>query len=368
MRIHRGSLFVVIAAMAIIVAACGPGASPAPGTTSGTTAAPAASGTAGAIAAIKAKVQGKSISLGAGSPPNLAEVTTLKATQILKDDFGVTVDYRPIQATAVAAGVVGGSLNIAEVSLTRLAGLKEGGADVLVIGTNDYKLDYVLAVKDPIKTIQDLRGQPYVDGGATGPSALFNDYCFGKAGMTVNDTRVTHLASSAAINSAFATDQFVGAMVHADTLANLQAKFPGRYRALCFTYEGVHDTNDVWFTMRQWATDNPDLTQAVILAKTMAARWTYENKDGWVKLANQYVPDLEPGVAAATYDLFAGQIGLWSNNGALDLAKCSNEMRTLVTLGRLKAAIDCSTFATTEYERKAVEVLGKVDEPKPKAP
>lgn len=358
-----------VLAVGIVAAACGgtspqTAASPA-ATAAGTAAAGAtAAATPDPIQALKAKVQGKSIVLGAGSPPNLAEVTTRKAANILQETFGVTIDYKPIAATTLAAGVLSGSIHAAEVSLTRLAGLKEGGADITIFGTNDFKLDYVLIAKTSIKTVQELKGRTYVSGGNTGSSALFNNYCFGQAGMTTNDVKQTALSSSSAINTAILGGQFESAMVHADLLAQLNAKQPGQWHALCYTYKGVNETNDVWFSTAQWVKDNPDMALAITIAKTMAARWTYDKKDEWVTLAKSYVPNLEPGVAESTYDLFARQIGLWSVNSVLTLASCAADMDQLVKVGRIKVAPDCKTFVNLDYEKRALEILGKAPEPK----
>lgn len=376
MRVHWRRSLATVAVLAMVTGACGGGASsPAAASPAGAAPAPAAPAPAGApaatpnpIAALKAKVQGKSIVLGVGSPPNLAEVTSRKTANILKETFDVNVEYKAVAADVEAAAVLSGSINAGEVSFARLAGLKEGGGDVLVFGTNDYRLDYVLVAKTPIKTMQELKGRTYADGGATGSSVFFNDYCFGKAGMKVEDTRVSHLSSTSAVANAIATPQFEAAMIHADTLAVLNAKFPGQYNALCYTYEGVKQTNDVWFSTSAWIKANPDMTTAILVAGMMAARWTYDKKAEWVALAKQYVANLPEGVAETTYDLFAGQIVLWSVNGALDLNACKSEMTDLVKLGRIKAPLDCASIMTLDFQTKAREILGTIPEPTPKKP
>jgi len=349
--------------IAILFTACGGGTSTASPTTAAATA--GAGGSADPIAALKAKVQGKSIVLGVGSPPNLAEVTTKKTAEYLQSMFGVTVDYKAVAADVEAAAVVAGSMNLGEVSFARLAGLKEGGADVVVWGTNDYRLDYVLVAKAPITKMTDLKGKTYADGGATGSSVFFNNYCFGDAGMKVDDTKVSHLANTTAVANAIATPQFDAAMVHADTVAVLQAKFPGQYNVLCYTYKGVKQTNDTWYSTGAWLKDNQDMATAVLVAQLTAARWTYDNKNEWVALANQYVPGLPDGVASSTYDLYAGQIGLWAVNGALDVNNCTNEMKDLVSLGRIKAPLDCNTFLNVDIQKRARDIVGMKTEPHP---
>lgn len=362
MLLRRTSLGSFVA-VAILIAACGGGAQPtASATTSG---APSAAGSADPIAALKAKVNGKSITLGAGSAPNLAEVTTRKTADYLKEIFGVTVDFKPVAADVEAAAVVAGSMNAGEVSFARLAGLKEGGADVVVWGTNDYRLDYVLVAKAPIKAMSELKGRTYADGGATGSSVFFNDYCFGNANMKVDDTKVSHLANTTAVANAIATPQFDAAMVHAETVAVLQAKFPNQYNVLCYTYKGVHQTNDVWFSTGAWLKDNADMATAILVSHLMAARWTYDKKAEWVTLANQYVTGLPDGVASSTYDLFAGQIGLWSVNGALDVNNCKTEMTDLVKLARIKAPLDCTTFLNFDIQTRARDIVGTKTEPRP---
>src|SRR5437762_3467996 len=108
------------AAAAILVAACGGGATSPTSAPASAAAAPSAAGPAAAtadpIAALKAKVNGKSIVFGVGSPPNLAEVTTRKTADYLKEIFGVTVDYKAVAADVEAAAVLAGSIHAGEVS------------------------------------------------------------------------------------------------------------------------------------------------------------------------------------------------------------------------------------------------------------
>ena len=146
-------------------------------------------------------------------------------------------------------------------------------------------------------------------------------------------------------------------------LAVLTAKFPGQYVGLCYPYEGVKQTNDVWFSTGAWLKANPDMAAAIVISAMQAARWTYEKKAEWVALGKQYVANLPDGVAEATYDLYAGKIGLWAVNGALDLGFCKNEMVDLVKLGRLKAPLDCASLMTLDVQDRALKVLGKVPEP-----
>ena len=353
---------------AILATACGGGTttpSAAPAASSAPSAAATAAASVDPIASLKAKLNGKSLVLGVGSPPNLAEVTSRKTADYLKELFGVTVEYKAVAADVEAAAVLAGSINAGEVSFARLAGLKEGGADVVVWGTNDYRLDYVLVAKNPIKAMADLKGKTYADGGATGSSVFFNDYCFGTANMKVDDTKVSHLANKTAVANAIATPQFDAAMVHADTVAVLQAKFPGQYNVLCYTYKGVKQTNDVWFSTSAWLKDNQDMATAILVASLTAARWTYDKKAEWVALARQYVSNLPDGVAESTYDLYAGQIGLWAVNGALDTANCANEMKDLVNLQRIKAPLDCNTFLNLDVQKRARDIVGTKPEPKP---
>ena len=271
---------------------------------------------------LKAAVQGKSLTLGFGSTPNLAEVQSVQVATILHDQFGVNVTYKPLPADVEAAAVISGSVDAGEVSLSRLAGLKQGGADPLVFETNDYKNDDVLVAKAPITTMAQLKGKVYGDAGGTGLGPFLRNGCFNGSGIAISDVTLVQLATSGAVAQAAATPQLDAALIHADAAATLQAKFPGMYNVLCLAYQKVSVANDVWYSTRSWVTKNPDMTLAITVAEIEAARGVYSDRASWLKAAAAYVPGLPAGVPEATYDLYAGKIQMWDVNGALDLKDC----------------------------------------------
>jgi ABC-type nitrate/sulfonate/bicarbonate transport system substrate-binding protein len=315
------------------------------------------------LESLKAKVQGKTLTLAFGAPPNLLEVQSVMLVDILKNEFGINASYQAVPADVSAAAVVSGSVNIGEVSLGRIAGLKQGGADVEIFASNDYINDFVIAAKAPIATIAELKGKVYGDSGSAGIGRVLREGCFGASGITTDDLQLVELGSSGATAQALATPQLDGGLIHADAAATLQAKFPGQYNVLCYAYEQVSAANDVWYSTKGFIDANPDLVLAVSVASMMASRAVYEDKAAWLAVANSYVPDLLPGVADATYDLYAKQIGLWNPTGALDMADCAANIDLLVKVAAIPEAVDCSTFLTTDFQTQAQAIAGPYTKP-----
>ena len=131
-----------------------------------------------ALADLKAKVNGQSVVLAFGAPPNLLEVQSVMVAEILKNEFGVNATYQAVPADVSAAAVVSGSADVGEVSLGRIAGLREGGADVQIFASNDYINDFVIVGKAPLATMADLKGHVYGDSGSAGIGKVLRDACF----------------------------------------------------------------------------------------------------------------------------------------------------------------------------------------------
>jgi len=325
-----------------------------------------ATGTASAqetLESLKAKVQGKTLTLAFGSPPNLLEVQSVMVVEILNKEFGINASYQAVPADVSAAAVVSGSVNIGEVSLGRIAGLKQGGADVQIFASNDYINDFVIAGKAPIATMADLKGKIYGDSGSAGIGRVLRDGCFADSGITTGDVQLVEFGSSGATAQALATPQLEAGLVHADAVATLQAKFPGTYNVLCYAYEKVSAANDVWYSTKSFIDANPDLVLAVSVASMLASRKVYEDEAAWMEAATTFVPDLLPGVAEATYELYAKQIGLWNPEGAIDVADCQTNIDTLLRVGAIPEGIDCATLVTTDFQSQALAIVGPYTKP-----
>jgi len=129
---------------------------------------------------------------------------------------------------------------------------------------------------------------------------------------------------------------------------------------LCYVYEKTSVANDVWYSTKSWLDANPDMALAVTVAAMMAGREVYADKDAWMEVATSFVPDLLPGVADATYGLFA-EIGLWDVNGALSAEDCEANMEVLVGVGALQSAVPCDELVTESFQTRAREILGTVE-------
>jgi ABC-type nitrate/sulfonate/bicarbonate transport system substrate-binding protein len=320
-------------------------------------------GIAAPIDDLKAAVSGKSLSLVFSAPPNLLEVHSVMVADILKNEFGVNVTYEGIQATTGAAAVVAGSVNAGEVSLGRLAGLQQAGANIMIFASNDYINDFVVVAKHPIDSFEKLKGKVYGDAGGAGIGRVLRDACFADSGIKFEDVQSVVMGTSGAVAQAFATPQLEGAMIHADSLASLEAANPGGYHVLCYTYEKSSVAGDVWYSTKAWVDANPDMATAIAVASMMATRQLYAEPETWLTVARAFVPDLLPGVAESTYELYAKTIGLWKVNGALDMDDCKANVDRLLALAILQGPVACEAFVTTAFQDKALEILGEAPEP-----
>src|SRR5690606_25064912 len=105
-------------------------------------------------------------------------------------------------------------------------------------------------------------------------------------------------------------------LLHPDQAATLMEAHPGEFHVLYRTNDLIPVVSAVWYADKKWVEENPEMAQAVSIASLEAARWAYDDKDGFLKTATEYVPKLSETVIEGTYEALTG-MKVWDVNGGL---------------------------------------------------
>jgi ABC-type nitrate/sulfonate/bicarbonate transport system substrate-binding protein len=356
----------------LALAACGGGtATTAP--TAAPTAAPTTAPTGGGespsasadaearIAQLRSSLEGTSVIVGSSAFPNASITGQFKTLEFLEEEFGVTVDFRLLDSDPLVAAMISGQVHVGALSLAGMANANAAGTDFVAIGADDQKNTFVVASKDPIESMEELRGQPFAVtqnlNQITGQTAR---KCLETAGLDLEqDVQLLRLSNTGEATQAIRSGQVAGGISATFRLTGITLEDGDIYNILCRGWEANPQISTVWMVDRAWLADNADMALALNIASLMSARWAKENKDEWVALATQEVENLTAEAAAIDYDTLVVELDNWPVNGSLDRELCQQTLDTSLEFEAIDRAYTVDELVTFEYQDEAVSILGE---------
>jgi ABC-type nitrate/sulfonate/bicarbonate transport system substrate-binding protein len=357
---------VIGVASIIALAACGGAASPSP--TAPPAGSPAASGSAPAsldpearLAELKASLEGTSVIVGSSSFPNASITGAFKTLEYLEQEFGVTVDFRLLDSDPLVAAMISDQVQIGALSLAGMANANSAGADFVAIGGDDQKNTFVVAAKDPIESMEDLRGQPFAVtqnlNQITGQTAR---KCLETAGLDLEqDVQLLRLSNTGEATQAIRSGQVKGGISATFRLTGITLEDGDIYNILCRGWETNPQISTVWMVGRAWLEENEDLALALNIASLMSARWAKDNKDEWVALATEEVEGLTEEAASIDYDTLVTELDNWPVNGSLDRELCQQTLDTSLEFEAIDREYTVDELVTFDYQEEALAILGE---------
>ncbi|MEV7012873.1 PhnD/SsuA/transferrin family substrate-binding protein [Streptosporangium sp. NPDC051022] len=364
-RAHRPTRGAVLALSVLLLAGCadnaGAGtASPGQAATAAATTPQAQVRPPASIEELRAKVQGRRISIASAAFPNPTLTGLYKVLELLESDFGVKAEFRLMDSTPLNAALIGGQVQVGHVSLGGLAAAKDAGADLVAIAGNDQKNAFLVAGRSPAASLADLRGKPFaVSQNLTSIVGQTASRCFAQAGLDVSkDVQLLHLSNIGQIVESLEAGKIEGGMSATFRQAELELAKPGAYTVLCKGWEANPQLNDVWAVSRPWAEANRDLALALAVAEIKADRWTHDDRAGWLALAQAKIEGLSAEAAENNYRTLVTELDDWPVNGSLDQGMCDYTLATSKEFGVVKTDYSCADLVTFDYQKAAVAFLG----------
>lgn len=313
-------------ATAILVAACGGGASPTPSASSAApSVAPSASGSqepsqvAGPGAPEKTTIK-----IVQGSSPDYTQIALTKALEYL-GDRGITAEFESVDDTDVATrAVIAGQADVVVNSLFFGINAVKEGIPLVTIMVDAQTLDYLLvsvpSVTDP-KQLEDGGKMGINQPGDLG--ATVADQCLKFADVDVTKVEFVQVGGTGARMAALvagASDS--GALtIHAapaHAAEALAAVEEAGLNVLANCGEQIGSFLQTGATVTQeFLETNPNLAQHFVDAYIDAIRWAQENKDEYIELSKEVLPDMPDELRDPAYDVFI-DVDLFAVNGGLN--------------------------------------------------
>jgi sulfonate transport system substrate-binding protein len=359
-------------AVAFLAAACGTGgASTAPSTAPSEPAAsePAASEGSGsaapggdAIAELKAKLEGQTLRVGSSASPNASVVGFFKTLEFLEQDFGVQVEEQLLDSDPLIAAMISEQVQVGQLSLAGTANANANGTNFVAFGVNDQKNPFIVAAKDPIKSLEELEGQTF---GATSNLNQITGQtarkCLESVGLDIEqDVQLIQFNNTGEVTGAIRSGQVAGGISAIFRLTGITIEEPENIiNILCYGKDENPQISSVWMADRDWVTANPDMAQALVISELNAARWAKQDKAGWIALAEEVIEEYSPEAGEIDYQALVIDLDNWPVNGGLDETMCQQTLDTSFEFGAITAQLQCSDVADFSFQEKAVEILGE---------
>jgi sulfonate transport system substrate-binding protein len=359
-------------AVAFLAAACGTGgASTAPSTAPSEPAAsePAASEGSGsaapggdAIAELKAKLEGQTLRVGSSASPNASVVGFFKTLEFLEQDFGVQVEEQLLDSDPLIAAMISEQVQVGQLSLAGTANANANGTNFVAFGVNDQKNPFIVAAKDPIKSLEELEGQTF---GATSNLNQITGQtarkCLESVGLDIEqDVQLIQFNNTGEVTGAIRSGQVAGGISAIFRLTGITIEEPENIiNILCYGKDENPQISSVWMADRDWVAANSDMAQALVISELNAARWAKQDKAGWIALAEEVIEEYSPEAGEIDYQALVIDLDNWPVNGGLDETMCQQTLDTSFEFGAITAQLQCSDVADFSFQEKAVEILGE---------
>jgi ABC-type nitrate/sulfonate/bicarbonate transport system substrate-binding protein len=346
----------IVASACSTPAASGPAASSA--APSGGGASPSATGDP--IADLKAKLQGQTLNVGSSASPNASVIGFFKTLQFLEEDFGVAVEEQLLDSDPLIAALIAEQVQVGQLSLAGAANANANGGNFAAFGVNDQKNPFVVAAHAPTKSLEELRGKTF---GATSNLNQITGQTARKCLQSVNidiekDVTLVRFNNTGEATAAIRSQQVAGGISATFRLTGIKLEEGDVINILCYGKDENPQISSVWMADRDWISANEDMALALIISELKAARWSKEDKAGWIALANEVIENYSPEAGEIDYQSLVVDLDNWPVNGGLDETMCQQTLDTSFEFGAITKELKCSDIADFSFQERALEILG----------
>lgn len=317
----RSFVLVSLIAVALVISACAPAATPVPATSApaATAVPPTGAPAATAVPPTSAPTAKALTHLTYGSPvtpPNLVHMGAYVALELgYFKDAGLDVEFKSFEGGVGALrGLVSGNLDVVGTSSDPLFLAVAQGGGIHAIGAYAPKLSVVMMASPDVKSVADLKGKKMGFQDVGGFADVMNQLLLASANLKRDDVTNVNVTTAGRV-SALVSGQINAHALHAD-----------QYYAALKQKPDLVVLAKMWEVAPKWwysafvASDdavkkNPEMYIGFMSAVLKAQRWMYDpkNKDQVVAIALKNNPGLGADAFGKAYDdLSKG--GIWTVN------------------------------------------------------
>jgi sulfonate transport system substrate-binding protein len=267
-----------------------------------------------------------------------------------------------LDSDPLIAAMISEQVQVGQLSLAGTANANANGTNFVAFGVNDQKNPFIVAAKDPIKSLEELEGQTF---GATSNLNQITGQtarkCLESVGLDIEqDVQLIQFNNTGEVTGAIRSGQVAGGISAIFRLTGITIEEPENIiNILCYGKDENPQISSVWMADRDWVAANSDMAQALVISELNAARWAKQDKAGWIALAEEVIEEYSPEAGEIDYQALVIDLDNWPVNGGLDETMCQQTLDTSFEFGAITAQLQCSDVADFSFQEKAVEILGE---------
>ena len=277
------------------------------------------------------------VNMVVASSPDFTQIS-LPKWQDLVAESGIELSLEHVEATDNALrAVVSGAADIYVGSLTPLIrAVQETGVDLKLIAIDSQATDYIFGAQEDVADLEDLAGRPVAIGSAGDLTESVIRAATARAGFPdlADELEFVPIGGTPARVAALLSGQVDMSPLHAPDGITAMAEDPTLKSLLTAADHLDNYLQTGLITSQGFIDENPVLTQLLVDRFLEANRWAADNKDEYIDLADEVVPDLSREVRSQSYDTFQ-EIGLFAVNGGMKADQLEAFVETVKSTGGL---------------------------------
>ena len=347
--------FGTLLATAMVVAACGAGATASP---PAATIAPSAAATseAGSSAAPSAaasftapNLAGQTIRITVGAAPDPGDTKVQLIADILQKWGATTSIINQTGDPAAIRVLLAGQADIGSIAVS--TGINSG---LMIFGPSQPRLEYHFIGAPSIKTIADLPGHTYGTSNVHGLEALMFADLLAKNNIDPSKVNVTIAGGASVRVAAMLAGHIDATFVHADAVAKLTG---AGFNDLAKMSDVAPELADSFLgASPAWVTAHPDLATAVDEAWILAAQTFNTDKATWVAAAVKYGGGTATD-AGALYDTLLAANTFPAAKSAFSASSASAQEALAFKVGAINSNPDLTKWFTEAAWDQATAAL-----------
>jgi ABC-type nitrate/sulfonate/bicarbonate transport system substrate-binding protein len=314
-----------------------------------TTAAPAPAETSDPTNPLGLDLSGKSVTVTTGLADSLSGTEFFMFDRLA--EWGLSIDEVVLTQTSGLETLLAGAADISTgASDESLMGLAQG-ADPVIIGSPESKVNYVLVAKTEHKTIEDLRDGILAISGPGGFNTLLSNMAVRSVGLEPGiDVELSQIGGSPERSAALLAGQVDAASVFLADWLELDAASDNLHVLARYADIIPEPGSSTWFSVGGYWAANPDIALAFACANLQANRWANENRSDYIEMILERVDGTTRGPTEQMYDQ-AVLVDMWpvDPSDVIRIEYLQNLNSMLVSTGDLEAEVDLSTVLDTSY-------------------
>ena len=343
-------LLAMFAALALVAMACGDDADT-------TTAAPASTAadqdSSDPTNPLDLDLSGKTVIITTGLPDSLSGTEFFMEDRL--KEWGLSIENVILTQTTGLETLLAGAADVSTgASDESLIGLAQG-ADPVIIGSPESKINYVLVAKTEHTTVEDLRGGIVAISGPGGFNTLLSNMAVRSAGLEPGvDVELSQIGGSPERSAALLAGQVDAASVFLADWLELDAVSDDLHLLARYADLIPEPGSSTWFSVGGYWEANPDIALAWACANLQANRWANDNRSEYIDMILSRIEGTTRGPTEQMYDQ-AILVDMWPvvADDIIKLEYLQNLNTMLVSTGDLEEEVDLSNVLDTSYLEEA---------------